>query len=242
MFIKKEEKELLALTGDPVARLLFLNALLVIISYGIAVITGLASVDLMKIFRTIILFGSLTYLFTSKHVKNPSRYFDSGDVPFLFCFLMFVFALNASDILDSLNRLQTFVIPFLYIYLSLSYLISKYGVRIMLRGLHWSVVLIYSVPCLSYIAFGGNLSDTNIYGYESEGEQVFVSNHYGWASALYILSFIYVIKNIKLTKLSKLFLWSILFIATILLFSSANRASWLSIAVAMIPLLLRYKG
>ncbi len=240
MFIKKEEKELLALTSDPVARLLFLNAFFVIIGYGLAVASNLASVEIAKVIKSIFLFGSVSYLFITNRVKPTFKYFDFGSTPFLFCLLMFVFTLVTPDIFDSLNTLQTFVIPFLYIYFSLAYLISKYGIKTILQGIHWGILLIYSIPGLSYIFFGGDLSNTNIYGVE-EG-QAFVSNHYGWASALYILSFIFVIRNIKLKKFIKLFLWSVLIIATVLLFSSANRASWLSMSVAMIPLLLHYKG
>jgi hypothetical protein len=243
MFIKKEEKELLALIGDPVARLLFFNAFFVIIGYGLAVATHLATVEIMKVFKTIFLFGSIVHLIITNRFKDPSRYFDSGGIPFLFCLLMFVFALASSDLLEALNRVQSFVIPFMYIQVSVTYLILKYGINTTLRGIHWGILLIYCIPALSYVLFGGDLSDTNIYGKEAAtGGEVFVSNHYGWASTLYILSFIFVIRNISLTKLTKLFFWGLLIVEVILLFSSANRASWLSLSLAMIPLLLRYKG
>jgi O-antigen ligase len=97
------------------------------------------------------------------------------------------------------------------------------------------------VPLISYLIFGGNLSDTNIYGLDDTG-QVFVSNHYGWSSALYILSFIYVFRNIKVKKYFLFLIISILVVALILLFSSANRASLISVALSVFPLVFRYKG
>jgi len=242
MLIKKQEKELLALTGDPVARLLFFNAFFVIIGYGLAVATHLGSVETMKVFKSIFLFGSITYLFITNRVKTPFKYFDSLNVPFLFCLLMFVFALTSSDVFEALDRVQSFAVPFLYIHVSLAYLILKYGISTILRGIHWGVLLIYSVPALSYLLFGGDLSDTNIYGKGATEGEVFVSNHYGWASTLYVLSFIYTIRNINLARPAKVFFWVVLIVSVILLFSSANRASWLSISLAMIPLLFQYKG
>ncbi len=108
-------------------------------------------------------------------------------------------------------------------------------------GLHWSLLLIYCIPLLSYIFSGGKITHTNIYGPGNE-DQLFASNNYGWSATVYILSFLFVWQDIKLKKLSKLFFGILLPVAIILFFTSANRASWLSMAVTMIPFLLSYKA
>lgn len=242
MFVKKNEKIFQALLKDTVARLLFFNALFVILGYGISLATAGASITAVKILKTGFLAGSFIYILIIKSVKQPGRYFDAGNLPFIFCFFILLTILASSNFFDALNKGQTFIIPFLYIYLSLAYLIKNYNVQTILKGIHWAVLIIYSIPPISYILFGGSLSDTNIYGHEEESSQVFVSNHYGWASALYILSFIYVVRNIALSKSAIFLISAVLAIAVVLLFTSANRAALLSIVVTLIPLLFKYKG
>lgn len=241
MFIAKEELRLHALIRDPVARLLFLNALFVIASYALYNIIGSSSIGFVRPFKNAFLFFSLVYLIATNRVINPGGIFDTGFVPVIFGVLIMYVSLGSGNTLVALGRVLTFFVPFIYVYLSLSYLISNFGIQQLLIGLHWALLVIYSIPLISYILSGGKITDTNIYGPGGEG-QLFASNNYGWSATLYILSFLFVWKDIRLKKIAKIFFGILLPVAIILFFSSANRSSWLSMSVTMIPFFLSYKG
>ena len=241
MFLAKEEIKLRALSRNPVARLLFLNALFVIVGYALANSTGGGSIGIVRVFKNIFLFISLVYLIVTNKVTNPGHFFDRGFVPIIFGILVFYVSIGASEFGQTFNQISTFFIPFIYIYLSLSYLISNFGIQILLKGLHYSLLIIYCIPLISYIFSGGKISQTNIYGSGGDG-QLFASNNYGWSATLYILSFLFVWKDIKLKKISKILFGVFLPIAIILFFTSANRASWLSMSVVMIPFFFSYKA
>jgi|GEM_PF-576960 len=241
MFIAKEEKSLHALIKDPVARLLFLNGLFVIFSYALANLTGGGSIGSVRIFKNIFLFISLTYLIVTNKVRNPGHIFDSGFVPIVFGILIFYVSIGTGDVLDSFGRTLTFFVPFIYVYLSLTYLIANFGIQLFLNGLQYGVVIIYCVPLIIYILSGGKITDTNIYT-QNANDQAFTANNYGWSATLYILSFLFVWKDVKLTKISKVVFGFFLPIAIVLFFTSANRTSWLSMSVAMIPFFFSYKA
>lgn len=241
MFIAKEEFKLHALIKNPVARLLFLNAFFVIISYALYNLTGGISVAYVRIFKNIFIFFSLIYLIITNRIINPGRIFDSGFIPVIFGVLIFYVSIGSGAVVESFDQALTFFIPFIYVYLSLSYLIANFGIQLTLKGLHWSLLVIYCVPLITYILSGGSISDTNIYGPGGEG-QMFSSNNYGWSATLYLLSLLFVWKDIKLKKYGKVFFVILLPVAIILFFTSANRSSWLSMSVTMIPFLLSYKG
>ena len=241
MFIAKEELKLHSLIKDPVARLLFLNGLFVVAGYALANSTGGTSTGSVSIFKNVFLFISLVYLIATNRVINPGRIFDTGFIPVIFGILIMYVSLGSGNTLVALGRVLTFFIPFIYVYLSLSYLISKFGIQLLLIGLHWALLIIYSIPLISYILSGGKITDTNIYGPGGEG-QLFASNNYGWSATLYILSFLFVWKDIRLKKISKVFFGIFLPVAIILFFTSANRSSWLSMSVTMIPFFLSFKA
>ena len=109
------------------------------------------------------------------------------------CLITPAFAFISKDIVSSLNRTLTFLIPLVYIWLSMSLLIYRYGQKEVLNLLSGMIMIIYAIPMLSYIVFGGGFSGESIYG-ESEG-QVFVSNHFGWSAALFLISNFHVSMN-----------------------------------------------
>ena len=241
MFIAKKEIQLHALLKDPVARLLFLNALFVVLGYALANLTGKGLVGTVSDFKNGFLFLSFIYLIATGRVVSPGKFFDSGFIPIIFSVLILYVSIGSGTTSEGFFRTFTFFIPLLYIYLSLAYLIANFGTCTILTGLHWSLLLIYSIPLLFYLLSRGKITDTNIYGGGSE-DQAFASNNYGWSATMYILSFLFVWRDITLKKFFKIFLTLLFPVAVILFFTSANRASWLSFAVAMIPFFFRYKG
>ena len=241
MLVSKEELKLKRLLKDPVAWLLFLNSLFVIIGYALANITLKASVGIFGDFKNIFLFGSLAYLIFTNRVVNPNIIFDSGFIPVIFGVLVLYISIGAGSDSESFLKTLTFLVPMVYVYISLSYLILQFGIQSTLRGFHLSLLLIYCLPLLSYIISGGKITETNIYGGGGQN-QPFASNNYGWSATLYILSFLFVFKNIKLKKFAKIFFACLFPVALILLFVSANRSSWLSVAITLVPFLFAYKG
>ena len=240
MFLAKNEFKLLTVIRDPVARLLFLNALFVVVGYALTNLTGGAAIAIASIFKTIFLFGSFVYLFSTNRIISPGGIFDSGFVPIIFGILILYLSIGTGTDIKGYFRVVTFFVPFIYVYLSISYLVLKFGISVLLTGLHWALLLIYSVPLLVYILSGGKITNTNIYGVRGD-EQAFASNNYGWSATLYTLSYLFVLKEVQLKKYWRIFFAFLFLIAIVLFFTSANRASWLSMGVAMIPFFFTYK-
>jgi hypothetical protein len=240
VFLARNEIKLFALIKDPVGRLLFLNALLVIIGYAITNLSGGALTGNFSTVKNVFLFGSFVYLLSTNRLVNPVRIFDTGFIPVIFGILILYVSIGTGTTFKGYFRVFTFLVPLIYVYLSLSYLVIKFGVEILLNGVHWGLLLIYSVPLLFYIFSGGKITDTNIYGPGGE-EQAFGSNNYGWSSTIYILSYLFVLKDIHVKRYWRIFFGLLLLVAIILFFTSGNRASWLSMAVAMIPLMITFK-
>lgn len=240
MFLEKNEFKLSALVKDPVCRLLFLNAFFVIIGYAITNWTSGALTGNVSIFKNVFLFGSVVYLIFTNRIVSPAGIFDTGFMPVIFGILILYVSIGTGTTFKGYFRVFTFFVPLIYVYLSLSYLILKFGVRVLLTGMHWGLLLIYSIPLLFYILSGGNITETNIYGPGGD-EQAFASNNYGWSATIYILSYLFVWKDIHLKKYWKIFFGLLLLVAIILFFTSGNRSSWLSMGVVMIPFIFTYK-
>ena len=180
------------------------------------------------------------YLFYTNRIINPGGIFDSGFVPIIFGILILYVSIDTGTNAKGYFRVLTFFVPLIYVYLSLSYLVLKFGISVLLTGLHWGLLLIYSIPLLIYVFSGGKITATNIYGPGGD-EQAFSSNNYGWSATMYILSYLFVWKDVHLKKYWRIFFGLLLLIAIILFFTSANRTSWLSMGVAMIPFFFTYK-
>ena len=240
MLIEKQELKLRTLVKDPIARLLFLNALLVIIGYALANITQGASVGIFGNIKNLFLFFSFSYLIITGRIVNPKIIFDSGYIPIIFSLLLLYISIGTKSDLNAYFKTLTFFVPMLYIYLSLSYLILNFGIQATLRSIHYGLLIIYAVPILTFLLSGAKISETNIYGSGGEN-QAFGSNNYGWAATLFLLSYLFVWKEIKLTSIFRFFFAILLPFSIFLLLVSANRSSWLSVGIAMIPFFFSYK-
>ena len=240
MFLAKNEFKLYFLVKDPVGRLLFLNAMFVISGYALTNLTGGLLTENISIFKNVFLFGCFIYLFYTNRIINPGGIFDSGFIPVIFGFLILYVSIGTGTDQKGFYKAFTFFVPFIYVYLSLSYLVFRFGIKTLLLGLQWGLLLIYSIPLLIYIFSGGKITETNIYGSGGQ-DQAFGSNNYGWSATIYILSYLFIWKDVQIKKYWKIFFGLLLLVAIILFFTSANRASWLSMGVAMIPFFFTYK-
>ena len=206
------------LKKDIVFRNLFINALLVILSYGAASLTALASNAIFQPIKVMFLVYSIF------QVKKIFFLNDITKKVFVFGLLILVTVVFSIDPITSFKKFSTMVFPLIYISASINYLFKRYSILTILCELTSIFRLIYILPIISFIIFGGDLSIQSIYGETLAG---FVSNHYGWSSYVFIISHIFLIKN----QYSKLIsFWSLfLIIAFILLILSGSRSSLLSL-------------
>jgi hypothetical protein len=227
---------------DAVFRLLFLNMLLVIVGYALGVLTGMASVGPMRILKYSFLLFSMLYLFKINQnlLRVLAHYLQALillSVTFLF------FALLSSDPVNSLVQVLTFIVPFLYVAFSVGYLMVRYSIQGVLHAFINSINWVYFIPVMSYFLTGGKLTDTNIYYVSSENEEAaFVSNHYGWAGTLFLLTGMDLLRNVSLPWWRKLLLVAFGAIAAYLVLISGNRTSWLSLGIVAILFIFKYQG
>ena len=210
------------LKKDVVFRNLFINALLVILSYGAASLTALASNAIFQPIKVMFLFYSFFQIKKIFFLNNITK------KVYVFGFLILVTVFFSVDPITSFKKFSTMVFPLIYISASINYLLNRYSIVTILCELTSIFRLIYVLPIISFIIFGGDLSLQSIYG-DTIG--AFVSNHYGWSSYVFIISHIFLIKN----NYSKLIsFWSLfLIIAFILLIVSGSRSSLLSLFLSL---------
>lgn len=212
-----------------------------VVGYAMAVATGTASVGPMKIFRTIVLLGSFFFVLTQGTTVSSFTSIKNKKLIIALCLITPAFTIISKDIVSSLSRTMTFIIPLLYIWISINLLLYRYGQKEVLDLLSRMIMIIYAIPMLSYIVFDGDFSGQSIYG-ESDG-QVFVSNHFGWSAALFLISNFHVSLNrSKKRLLTTTVLVLFIILAVYLLIVSGNRSSWLSTALSLIFILFYYKG
>lgn len=229
------------LRNDKVFLLLFLNTVLVILGYALARVTGFASVEPMKIFRTLLFFASTLYVFSQKDTSPSSKALKYNRLIIALCLITPLFAFISNDVGDSMNRTLTFLIPLIYIWRSVCLLVYRYGQKKTLQLLSAMIMIVYLIPMLSYVAFGGSFSGESIYG-ASEG-QVFVSNHFGWSAALFLISIFHGSMNSRSKGLiQKLVFYLLILLGLYLLIASGNRSAWLAIALSLVVILFYYKG
>jgi O-antigen ligase len=226
---------------DRVFLLLFSNAILVILGYALAIATGFASILPMKILKTLLLLGSIIYVMSQTNVFSSLKAVKNKKLIIALCLSVPYFAFLSNDVWASLNRTLTFLIPLVYVWVSLSLLIHRYGQKEVLQILSGMISIIYSIPMLAYVVFGGGFSGQSIYG-ESVG-QVFISNHFGWSAALFLISNFHATIN-KMGGRTFLRLSNVLLIllAVYLLIVSGNRSSWLAVVLCLIVFLFYYQG
>lgn len=224
---------------DRIFLLLFVNALLVVIGYAVVVASGGALLGMMKALKTLFLLISIGWVLLQKDARTAFSATKYTYLIFFLCLILPFFGLVSENTQYALNRIQTFLVPVIYVWLSTSILVYRYGQQLVLQMFSLLVMLVYSIPMLSYVLYGGSFSGTSIYGYSEE--MVFISNHFGWSASLFLIAaFSYLNgRNIKLwTKLAVLLL---VILAVYMLIVSGTRSAILSVALALMVVLFNYQ-
>lgn len=227
---------------DWVARLLFLNTLIVIMGYAIAVVTAQASIGMVKIIKQVLLFGALFYVIAQRDWRSSMRVSHASILLLFLSFSLFFLALFTPNRIFALGKVQTLVIPLLYVFFSANILLLRYGQYELLRFFSYLVVVTYSIPLISYLLSGHGFSGATIYGKSGADGLTFVSNHFGWSSVMFLLAALFFYKHFSLNWVGKLMVTLLSVVAVYLLFVAANRASLLAAAIALVIILVRYKG
>lgn len=212
-----------------------INCLLVLIGYAMGTTLGVGVMSYVRVFKGVFLAISLVNILYKNGVSTHLIINKNN----LYVTIVFIFLLSflALDYESSIYRSITFIYPFLYIIYTINYLL-RYGALNLLIVLSYICLAVYLIVPLSYLFFGGDLSDNGtIYGY-TEGE-FFVSNHYGWGSVMVILSGLTVIRFFPINKIIKLFLYAFLPYVFYLLLISANRAGMLALFLAFLSFIIK---
>lgn len=195
---------------------------------------GLQIVPLIRTFKLVFLIGSLIYIIKENSVNIN---FLSNKKSIITVIIgVSVLAFFAEDPFPALYRSLTFVYPLLYILFSVNYLL-RYGAFNVLIALSYAILLAYAFVPISYFLFGEGTGQANIYGHQ-EGD-FFVSNHYGWGSAMFILSALTLLRFFPLKFYLRLALYLYLPFVFYLLIISGNRAGILAVFLALIIFLFK---
>jgi hypothetical protein len=225
---------------DTVIRGFFLNILLVIFSYAFGVMTGMASNAIMTPFRTLILFIYLYITFSKLTLSNFKLLKNEWHTLVLFIGMIFFLLFFSLDFFRTIDRTSQFAVPFIYILLVTMYLRKQYAAKEAWFYYLLIINMTYAVPILSYLLMGGGLEAKNIYGMKEEG--AFASNHYGWASLFFILTFYDLYVNFTLEKWYKWFGFLMITPALLLMLISGNRASYICFIVAGLIFFFRHNS
>ena len=147
----------------------------------------------MRIFKTLFLIFSFIYVISLNGLST--KFLKNSFYIYLLCVLVLFLSFFSEDIFSSLYKSLSFIYPFLYIVYSINYLLRFGAIRILL-AISAGVSLVYFLVPISFIFFGTGFTTLSIYGDQDSG--FFVSNHYGWASVLFILSSITILQLQKL--------------------------------------------
>ena len=226
---------------DFVFRLLFFNMGLVIIGYALGVLTDMASVGPMRVVKYSVLLVSIICLITiNLNILKLLGIYLRSLTALSILFLLFAF-LSSDPFISSLKVL-TYVVPFLYVAFSMGYLLIRYPTLEVIHAFINAINWVYFIPIVSYFVTGGKLTDTNIYyTTENDEESAFVSNHYGWASTLFLLTALDLLRNVPLPWWRKVTLGVFGIIAIYLVLISGNRTSWLSLSFVALVFVFRYR-
>lgn len=220
---------------------LSINAALVIIGYGLSVYTNGATIESMKILKSFLLLISAVGLIRSMSLNKKSIPSPSVVYILVFCFWVFLISFFAENILFSLKTASGFLAPFVYIYVALHNLLVKYDIYSLLRAFIKSMNIVYAIPVLTYVLSGAGFEQINIYGQSSVAGEIFISNQYGWASTIFILSSIDILFTSRPGKVHRIFLFVFTIAALYITLVSGNRASWLSLILSMLIFVVRLK-
>ncbi|CAG5008030.1 hypothetical protein DYBT9275_04179 [Dyadobacter sp. CECT 9275] len=231
-----------SISKETIFRLLFLNIALVIVGYALGVLTGKASVGVMRIFKYLVLLLCILQLFSLKNIFLDliTRY--SQGVILLAVTVLACAVFTPNPALSAALAL-TFSVPFLYIVFAVSYLLIKYPVAYVLNSFLSIINWVYMLPIVSFFITGGSLTDTNIYYVSGENEDsAFVSNHYGWSGTIFLITGIDLLRNTKLPYWRKILLIIFGVISLYIVLISGNRTSWLSLLLVSMVFLFRYQS
>lgn len=223
-----------------ISGLLFFNMFLVIFGYGLAVLTGGASVGPMAGFKLFVLAISCIVVLKYKGKTKLSSVFDSGRTPIIFGIFVLLSALWSNSFGRSLQNAIVLVFPMIYIYTSVFIMVKHYGMKKTLYLFHKMLIWTFCIPLVSYILTTPSLGDSNIYGYE-EG-QAFVSNHYGWASAILILAILGIYNRIRKSTLFTFIGMIAMLLSFYLILISGSRSSMISLALGLGIFIVSYRG
>lgn len=219
-----------------------INAFLVVLGYAIAVYTSLDSVEVMKVVKSFFLALSCISLFKDMRLnKNP---IPSPTFIYIMIFSFWVFLMSffSENILYSISKSMNFLFPFIYVYIALHNLLNKYPADELLKSFIRSFNIIYFFPVLAYLLSGAGFGQVNIYGQGGSEGQFFVSNQYGWACCIFLITSVDLWLNSSLTSRYKMFIVFGCAIGLYLVLISGNRASWLSILFSLVIFILRLKN
>ena len=219
--------------------LFFANVVFVIVGYAINTYTGQAFLTPLKVFRMGLIAGALALLATyfTNHPSALKNYYQQSYL--IIGTLIFSGIFFSHNISESLNKVVTFLFPFIYLSLLFAYLKSQYKLKEI--GYHLSRIfqVTYIIPVLILIFLeNGALGSTDI----SNSVQVFVKNHYGWATCVFLLASADLLTNYNLSSWHKLITYAVIPIALLILFASGSRSAWVSTILTVVILLWRWKN
>lgn len=236
MFVSPQENELRKLLKDRIFLILCLNTFLVILAYGLNTFTRGATLIPVQILKMFFLFISICYVL----IKGGIKFFNFIGIYkniFFFSYFLFLFCLLSNEVGYSLSRALKFVVPLFYILFTIQYLGRYYAVVTIIKGILIAFLLVYSIPIITFLFTGNSLEQVNIYG--DADSSAFASNHYGWASIIFILASITLVTTTQFSKKFKVFVFVLLPLSLYLLVIAANRTSWISLVLAGIYFLMR---
>lgn len=224
---------------DRIFMLLSINAVIVIVGYALAVATSGASVSAMKLFKQVILVLSIFYTILQPDFKKSLRALNNAGLVLFLSILLPVLAVFTEDVIGAINRVQTLIVPMLYVMFSMSILLYRYGQIQLIKWFCWMTTVVYAIPVISYVIYGGGFSGRTIYG----GQQtlVFISNQFGWASSMVLISSFCLLTVSQPSSRAKALLVPVYLLSVYLIIVSGNRTSLLAMVLSFVVLLLRTK-
>jgi len=208
-----------------------------LLGYAAAYYFGETVVGPIKNSKTVFLLIAILYLLKS-YPKRFLLYPILNQTLVLFMVTLFLISsLLSDDVAYSISRTLTFVIPFLYVFFCIKYLIVKYGFSATWSGYTSSVNWVYIVPLLTFLVTGASFQLTDIYGKTGEEGLIFVSNHYGWSSTIFLLTSIDLLNSKSSGRFRKLIIYLFGLLSIYLIYISGSRSSMLSVALAILVFL-----
>lgn len=220
--------------------LLNLNAFLVIVGYALSVSSDGASIGSFKILKSFFLLIAVVSIFRSLSFSRAKKPSPSVIFMLVFCFWVFLLSFFSEQVLFSISTSMAFIAPLIYVYFALFNLLYKYDPFSLLRAFTKSINLIYSFPIFAYLLSGAGFGQVNIYGSSSAAGQIFISNQYGWSSAIFILTSVDILINSRPGKFYRIFLLLLTLIDLYIALISGNRASWLSLIFGLLIFTIRF--